>query len=149
MATQPGTLVSLTSFTSVARTSHRGTTFQVVGDSSAVIAPITTFNTSLPPATASTPVVVIVTGGNANIPLRRAWIDVAFPGILASEVIHNGSQFGVFYTNPINTRTSYVDAIGRTGYQYTILRDGGWPVGAFPVIASFNINAVDTIGNGT
>lgn len=104
--------------------------------------PIITIITSLPPATATTPVVFTVVGG-AGFPIRRMWASVAFPGVVGDEVIYNGSRFGAFYTNGINARASVAN-----GYQVTILRDGGWPAGAFPVAASFTINAVDTHGNG-
>lgn len=98
--------------------------------------------TSLPPTSSTTPVVITVVGA-ASVPLRRAWISVVFPGLIGDEVIHNGNRFGAFYTNGINTRASITN-----GYQYTILRDGGWPAGSFPLSTSFTINAVDTLGNG-
>jgi hypothetical protein len=104
--------------------------------------PVVTIITSLPPASSTTPVVFTVVGGS-TAPIRTAWASVAFPGIVGDEVIYNGARFGAFYTNGINSRASVVK-----GYQFTILRDGGWPVGAFPVAASFTINAVDTLGNG-
>lgn len=152
MATQLGTLLPLLTFTStggVSDTSIRGTTFFIVGGVLAVQIPVVTITTPLPPTTAGTPVVITVVGGNVGAMIRRAWIDVVLPGILANEVIHNSVRFGAFYSNGINSRTTYTDALGRVGYRYTILRDGGWPVGAFPLIASFTINAVDTLGNGT
>lgn len=105
--------------------------------------PVVTIVTSLPPTTAATPIVVTVVGTMA-VALRRAWISVAFPGIVGDEVVHNGDRFGANYTNSTNTRASITN-----GYQFTILRDGGWPPGALPVAASFTINAVDTLGNGT
>jgi len=105
--------------------------------------PVVTIVTPLPPASATTPVVFTVVG-TAAVALRRAWASAAFPGIVGDEVVHNGDRFGAFYTNGINTRTSITN-----GYQFTVLRDGGWPVGSFPVAASFTINAVDTLGNGT
>lgn len=100
--------------------------------------------TSLPPATASTPIVVqvIPTG---PYPIRKAWIDAHFPGIIGTEVIHNSVNFGAYYTNNTNTRTTLPSG----GYQFTILRDGGWPVGSFPLTTSFDAFAVDTIGNST
>ena len=104
--------------------------------------PVVTIVTSLPPASASTPIVVTVVGTN-GVGLRRAWASVAFPGIIGDEVIHNSNRFGAYYSNPTNTRTSVTD-----GYQFTFLRDGGWPVGSFPLATSFTINAVDTVGNG-
>lgn len=104
--------------------------------------PVVTIVTSLPPATAFTPIVFTIVGG-ASAPLRRMWASVAFPGIIDDEVVHNGDRFGVFYTNGTNTRVSIAN-----GYQVTILRDGGWPVGSFPLAASFTINAVDTLGGG-
>lgn len=152
MATQLGTLLPLLTFTStggIADTSVRGTTFLTVGGILAAQPPAVSIDTPLPPTTAGTPIVITVVGGNVSIPIRRAWIDVVFPGILASEVIHNSTRFGVFYSNGTNTRVAYTDAAGRVGYRYTVLRDGGWPSGAFPLAASFTINAVDTIGNGT
>lgn len=104
--------------------------------------PIVTIITPLPPTTATTPIVFTVVGG-AGAPIRRMWASVTFPGIVGEDVVHNSSRFGAFYTNGVNTRVSITN-----GYQVTILRDGGWPVGAFPVAASFTINAVDTLGNG-
>lgn len=106
-------------------------------------APVVTILTALPPASATTPIVFTVVGG-ASVPLRRMWVSAVFPGIIGDEVIHNGDRFGAYYTNGINARASITN-----GYQVTMLRDGGWPVGAFPVAASFTINAVDTLGNGT
>lgn len=105
--------------------------------------PVVTIVTPLPPTTSTTPVVVTVVGG-AGVALRRAWVSAAFPGIVGDEVVHNGDRFGAFYTNGTNTRAAITN-----GYQFTLLRDGGWPVGALPVTASFTINAVDTLGNGT
>jgi hypothetical protein len=105
--------------------------------------PSVTVITPLPPASAATPVVVTIIG-TAAVPLRRAWVSVVFPGIVGDEVVHNGDRFGAFYTNATNTRTSVTN-----GYRFTVLRDGGWPAGAFPLSASFTINAVDTLGNGT
>ncbi len=99
--------------------------------------------TTLPPASVATPVVFTVAGAT-GVGLRLAWASVTLPGIVGDEVIHNGVRFGAFYTNGTNTRTAITN-----GFQYTVLRDGGWPVGAFPLAASFTINAVDTLGNGT
>lgn len=104
--------------------------------------PVITIITPLPPASATTPIVFTVVGG-ATAPLRRMWASATFPGIVGDEVVHNGDRFGAFYTNGTNARASITN-----GYRVTILRDGGWPVGAFPVAASFTINAVDTLGNG-
>jgi len=104
---------------------------------------VVTIVTSLPPASATTPIVFTVVGGS-GVGLRRMWASVVFPGIVGDDLIHNGDRFGAHYTNGINTRTAITN-----GFQVTILRDGGWPVGAFPLPASFTINAVDTIGNGT
>lgn len=106
--------------------------------------PVVTIVTSLPPATASTPVVITIDPGG-DAPLRRAWIDLHFPGIVGDEVVHNSGRFGAYYTSNINTRTTLEDG----GYQFTILRDGGWPVGSFPLATSFDVFAVDTSGNST
>lgn len=105
--------------------------------------PVVTIITSLPPASATTPIVFTVVGG-ASVPIRRAWASMVFPGIVGDDVIHNSARFGMFYTSSINARVSITN-----GFQFTILRDGGWPVGAFPLATSFTINAVDTLGNGT
>jgi hypothetical protein len=104
---------------------------------------VVTMITSLPPASATTPIVFTVAGAS-GVGLRLAWASLALPGIVGDEVVHNGARFGAFYANGVNTRTSITD-----GFQFTVLRDGGWPVGAFPLLASFTINAVDTLGNGT
>lgn len=105
--------------------------------------PVVTIVTSLPPTTASTPIVITV-AGTASVGLRRAFASVAFPGIIGDETIHDSNRFGAYYTNGTNTRTSITN-----GYQFTILRDGGWPIGSFPLASSFAVNAVDTLGNGT
>lgn len=99
--------------------------------------------TPLPPTVSTTPIVFTVSGAS-GVGLRLAWASVVFPGIVGDDVIHNGVRFGAFYTNGVNTRTAIAN-----GFQYTILRDGGWLVGAFPLTASFTINAVDTLGNGS
>ncbi len=104
---------------------------------------VVTIVTPLPPTTSTTPIVFTVAGAS-GVGLRRMWASVVFPGIVGDDMIHNGDRFGAFYTNGVNTRSSITN-----GFQVTILRDGGWPVGAFPVTASFTINAVDTLGNGT
>lgn len=106
--------------------------------------PTITIVTSLPPATATTPVVIQVIPG-AGVPLRKVWMDAHFPGIVGDEVVHNGVRFGAYYTNGVNARTTLLSG----GYQFTILRDGGWPVGSFPLVTSFDVFAVDTNGNST
>lgn len=104
--------------------------------------PVVTIITALPPATRTTPIVFTVVGD--TVPLRRAWASLALPGIVGDEAIHNSDRFGAFYTGGINTRASI-----ENGYQFTVLRDGGWPDGSLPLASSFTINAVDTLGNGT
>jgi len=106
--------------------------------------PVITIATSLPPATANTPVVVTITP-TSGVPLRKAWIDAHFPGIIGDEAIHTGNRFGAYYTNGVNTRVTTVGG----GFTFTILRDGGWPVGSFPLVTSFDVSATDTIGNST
>jgi len=106
--------------------------------------PVVTIVTSLPPSTATTPVVITVEPGGDQ-PIRRAWIDLHFPGIVGDEVVHNSNRYGAYYTSGINTRTTSGDG----GYTFTILRDGGWPVGSFPLATSFDVFAVDTEGNST
>lgn len=101
--------------------------------------PVVTIVTALPPATTGTPIVFTVVG--QGFPIRRAWASIHFPGLIFDEVIHTGARFGVAYTGNTNTRVSIAN-----GYQYTILRDGGWPV--LPLATSFDISAVDTVGNG-
>lgn len=104
---------------------------------------VVTMVTSFPLASSTTPVVFTVAGAS-SVGLRRMWASVTFPGVVGDDMIHNGDRFGAFYVNGINARTSITN-----GFQVTVLRDGGWPVGAFPLAASFTINAVDTLGNGT
>lgn len=104
---------------------------------------VVTVITSLPPASSTTPVVFTVVG-TSGVGLRRMWASVTFPGIVGDDLIHNGDRFGAFYANGVNSRVSITN-----GFRVTVLRDGGWPVGAFPLAASFTINAVDTLGNGT
>lgn len=70
--------------------------------------------------------------------LRQILVVATFSSLNIKEVIHDGISFGPLYQNPLNnTRTSYAP----NGYQYNILRDGGWP--ASPVISVY---AVDTSG---
>ncbi len=102
-----------------------------------------TIITPLPPASSTTPIVFTIAGAS-GVGLRRMWASVVHPGVVGDDVIHNGDRFGAFYTNGINTRTSITN-----GFQVTCLRDGGWLPGAFPLTASFTINGVDTLGNGT
>jgi hypothetical protein len=104
---------------------------------------VVTFVTSFPLASSTTPVVFTVAGAS-GVGLRRMWASVVFPGIVGDDMIHNSDRFGAFYTNGTNTRTAITN-----GFQVTVLRDGGWPVGAIPLAASFTVNAVDTLGNGT
>lgn len=99
--------------------------------------------TTLPPATSTTPIVFTIAGAS-GVGLRLAWASVTFSGIVGDDVVHNGARFGAFYTNGLNTRTSITN-----GFQFQVLRDGGWPPGAFPLAGSFTINGVDTLGNGT
>lgn len=105
---------------------------------------ITIVTTPLPPSTRNTPIVVTITP-QAGVPLRKAWIDVHYPGIIGDEAVYTSTRFGAYYTNGVNTRTTLVGG----GYQFTILRDGGWPIGSFPLATSFDIFAVDTNGNST
>lgn len=53
--------------------------------------------------------------------LRRVIITVKFPNHLIQEVIHDGDGFGLSYMNGTNVRT-----VIPGGYNYVILRDGGW-----------------------
>lgn len=67
----------------------------------------------------TTPIVADVTDNGV---LRRVFIYAVFPGQLAWEVVHDGEAFGPTFTGPANTRTSITG-----GYQFNLLRDGGWP----------------------
>jgi hypothetical protein len=107
------------------------------------LSPLITVVTALPPATQQTPIVITISG-STGFPIRKAWINAHFPGIVGDETVFTGSRFGVFYTNNTNTRVSNNNG----GYTFTILRDGGWP-SQLPLITSFDIGAVDTVGGAT
>lgn len=80
---------------------------------------------------------VITLQVNDNGPLRRVILHVKYPSHNIQEVIHDGDSFGLSYQGPSNVQTTIP-----TGYQYTILRDGGWPES--PVITPF---AIDITGS--
>ena len=52
---------------------------------------------------------------------RRTFVNVKFPGRVHDRV-HDGTSFGLHYQNGSNRRVRIAN-----GFQYTILRDGGWP----------------------
>lgn len=52
---------------------------------------------------------------------RDLYVMVSFPLLGITDVVHNGTEFLAHYSNPSNTRVPIP-----FGYQYTILRDGGW-----------------------
>lgn len=61
---------------------------------------------------------------------RRIIIHASYPSTLTQEVVHDGQNFGLRYSNVANTVTPITG-----GFAYTILRDGGWPQG--PTITPF------------
>lgn len=81
------------------------------------------------------PIVFNVTDPGGDF--RRIIIVATFASSSLKEVVHDGNTFGPKYVGSINTRTVITD-----GFQYTILRDGGWPANL--VLTPF---AIDTAGN--
>lgn len=82
--------------------------------------------------TPTTPVVADVVD---NIALRRVMLFASFEDYKVKEVIFDGSTFSSNYT-----LSSRIPITG--GYQYTLLRDDGWP-SEF----TLTVNAIDTTGN--
>jgi hypothetical protein len=67
---------------------------------------------------------------------RSIIVEASFPVLGVYEVVHDGLQFGPNY----NQLSSKVPIAG--GFNFTILRNGGWP--GSPTIV---VNAVDVNGN--
>jgi len=84
----------------------------------------------------NTPIIIDVYSG--SVPLRRAWINASYAGLLVDDMVHNGDRFGSAYQGLVNVRSEISN-----GYRFTILRDGGWP--GTPAITA---HAVDTLGAG-
>jgi hypothetical protein len=67
-----------------------------------------------------------------SLGLRVVFIYVNF-GDGFWEVVHDGSGFSPTFSGPTNQRTSISD-----GYEFQILRDGGWP--STPVVRILPVN---------
>jgi hypothetical protein len=75
-----------------------------------------------------------------DVALRFVGVLVSFVGEdTPPEEVHDHNDFTSFYQGPTNTRV-----VIPGGYQYTLLRDGGWP--SPPRLKVF---AVDAAGNMT
>lgn len=114
-----------------------GTVFLEIGGGGAppVSAPITAIISPSPGTTIgrSTPLIFTVTG---TVPLRRVIVTCSYAELLPEEVVHNGDAFAPTFVGPTNVRAAITG-----GYQYTILRDGGWPGSP-----RLNVYAIDTQG---
>jgi hypothetical protein len=84
----------------------------------------------------TTPIIIDVYG--TTVPLRRAWINASYAGMLPDDMVHNGERFGSAYQGSTNNRASI-----SKGYRFTLLRDGGWPG-----TPRLDVHAVDTQGVG-
>lgn len=69
--------------------------------------------------------------------LRRVILHAEFTNNLIQEVIHDGTSFGLKYQGATNVMNAIAG-----GYEYTILRDGGWPES--PIISPFAIDVSGT-----
>lgn len=81
------------------------------------------------PLTRTSPIVFKV---HDSVGFRVVFVYVNFAGG-PWEVVHDGSGFSPTFTGPTNQRVSISD-----GYEYTILRDGGWP--STPVLRVLPVN---------
>lgn len=82
------------------------------------------------PLTRSSPIVFKI---HDSVGLREVFVYVNFAGG-PWEVVHDGvTGFSPTFTGPTNQRVSISD-----GYEYTILRDGGWP--STPVLRILPVN---------
>jgi hypothetical protein len=70
---------------------------------------------------------------DATAVFRRIIINAEFVPLQLLEVVHDGYAFGPMYRAPSNIRTATA-----TGYDFTILRMGGWP--GSPTIIPFAID---------
>lgn len=84
------------------------------------------------------PIILRVTD---NVALRRVVIFVRFADSEIWETVHDGDNFSPTFPAPDNTRTVIV---GPNGYEYNLLRLGGWPK-----TPELHVVAIDTAGNMT
>lgn len=85
-----------------------------------------------------TPLQFTVTG---TAPFRRVWISVQLGGSTVEETIHDGISFAPIYTGGVNSRSNVTIGL-ETGYQFNVLRLGGWRGSS----ATIKIIAIDTNG---
>jgi hypothetical protein len=83
------------------------------------------------PVGRSTPFVITVT---SPLAIRRILLRAEYGGITLWELAHDGTTFGPAYQGGTNGRLVITD-----GYQFTLLRDGGWP--GTPIITAYAIDA--------
>jgi hypothetical protein len=95
----------------------------------ALITPISTISKTTP---------VIIDVYSTAVPLRRAWVNASYAGLLPDDMVHNSDRFGAAYQGSTNVRSNITN-----GYRFTLLRDGGWPG-----TPSITVHAVDTLGSG-
>lgn len=84
-----------------------------------------------------TPMVVDVTDATK---LRRVFLVARFPGLGIAEVIYDGDGFETAYAG----QSSLQSIAG--GFRFSVLRAGGWPIGAAVELKCF---AIDVDGNET
>lgn len=87
------------------------------------------------PLLQDTPIVFTVTDPNQ---LRRVFVYIVLAERAPFEVVHDGLRWGGSFTNGVNSRVSITN-----GYQYTILRDGGWPV--TPLLRVLPVNTMGSV----
>lgn len=85
----------------------------------------------------ATPIVFTVVAA-ASVALRRVVVSVLRGGDIIEELIHDGISFTAPYTGGSNVRSSITD-----GYQFTVLRIGGWRGSSI----TLRVVAVDVFGN--
>ncbi len=94
-----------------------------------LITPISTISKTTP---------IIIDVYSTTVPLRRAWVNASYAGLLQDDMVHNSDRFGSAYQGSTNQRAGITN-----GYRFTLLRDGGWPG-----TPSITVHAVDTLGVG-
>lgn len=75
-----------------------------------------------PPITPTTP--IVFDAFDSTNGMRLVFVYVIFPDDVGRppEVVHDGTAFAPLYSGPSNSRVAISG-----GYEFTILRNGGWP----------------------
>ena len=138
MATLTGTEFAQLPLFGVQREAFNGVLF--ASDASSLTAPVITLLSPAPgvPRLRFVPFVLRVTGVSA---LRRVFIFVRTANSVIWETVHDGDNFSPTFPTPDNTRTVIT---GPNGYEFNLLRLGGWPD-----TPELHVIAIDAIGNMT